>query len=288
MQKILTTVLFILLSMISYSTTVIKVVESESKIDIRQKYYIELLKLSMEKTKYKYGDYKIERVQAGIQGRTAQLLAQGSPLIDVMWTMTSKEREETMLPVRIPLLKGLMGCRISIINKKNKYKFAGIQTVDELKKLTALQGHDWPDTDILIANGFKVEKATNYDGMFKMMDMARADYFPRAINEPFDEVQKRGDLNIMVDDNIMLSYFAPIYFFVNTKRKELRDRIEEGLKIAIADGSFDKTFYNDESNKEMLKKVNFKKLRVFKLENPFLSEETKKIQNKKEYIFQIK
>ncbi len=158
MQKILTTVLFILLSMISYSTTVIKVVKSESKIDIRQKYYIELLKLSMEKTKYKYGDYKIERVQAGIQGRTAQLLAQRSPLIDVMWTMTSKEREETMLPVRIPLLKGLMGCRISIINKKNEYKFAGIQTVDELKKLTALQGHDWPDTDILIANGFKVEK----------------------------------------------------------------------------------------------------------------------------------
>lgn len=51
-----------------------------------------------------------------------------------------------MLPVRIPLLKGLMGCRISIINKKNRKKFAKIKSVEELKKLTALQGHDYFDT----------------------------------------------------------------------------------------------------------------------------------------------
>ena len=205
-----------------------------------------------------------------------------------MWIMTNIDRENKMLPVRIPLLKGLMGCRIFIINKKDKNKFENIKTVEELKKMKALQGHDWPDTDILIANGFNVEKATNYDGMFKMMDYGRADYFPRGINEPFDEIKKRPELNIMVDNHIMLYYFAPFYFFVNTKKVELRNRIEEGLKIAIDDGSFDKVFYRDSSNKEMLEKVNFKNMRIFRLENPFLTKETKTIENKKEYVFQIK
>lgn len=49
-------------------------------MDIRQNYYIELLKLSMEKTKGKYGDYKIERVQANT-GSFAQLLSEGVRLL---------------------------------------------------------------------------------------------------------------------------------------------------------------------------------------------------------------
>jgi hypothetical protein len=277
--------LFVTVSFISYATTVIKVIEPESENDLRQNYYRELLKLSLEKTKDKYGNYKIENVDAGLQGRRSKLLAEGSPLVDIIWTMTNIEREETMLPVRIPLLKGLMGCRIFIINKKDKEKFKNIKTLEELKKLTALQGHDWPDTEILIANGFKVEKASNYEGMFKMMKYGRADYFPRGINEPFDEIKLRPNLNLMVDDNIMLYYFAPFYFFVNVKKKELRDRIEEGLKIAIEDGSFDKLFYNDISNKEMLKKIDFRKRKIYRLENPFLTKETKILQNKKEYLY---
>lgn len=279
-------VIFSLAINISYGATVVKVNKPESENDLRQNYYYGVLKLSLEKTKGKYGDYEIEYVDAGIQGRRAVFLAEGSSVIDVIWTMTSIEREKRMLPVRIPLLKDLMGCRIFIINKKDENKFANIKTVEELKKLKALQGHDWPDTEILLANGFKVEKSANYEGMFMMMDLGRADYFPRGINEPFDELKQRSELNLMVDDNIMLQYFAPFFFFVNIKKPELRDRIEKGLEMAIEDGSFDKLFYSDPSNKEMLEKINFKKMRIFKLENPFLTEETKKLQNKKEYIYQ--
>ncbi len=61
-----------------------------------------------------------------------------------------------------------------------------------------------------------------------------------------------------------------------------------GLNIAIDDGSFDKLFYGDKSNKEMLDKVNFNKMKIFELENPYLTPETKKLQNNKKYIFQIK
>lgn len=281
-------ILFLLLSINIYCTTVVKVIKPESEKDVRQLYYEKMLKLALEKTKSKYGDYKIERVDIGYQGRSANLLAEGSPMLDVIWTMTDRDREKTMLPVRIPLLKGLMGYRLLIINKKNAGKFKNIKNIEELKKLTAVQGHDWPDTDILIANGFKVEKATIYEGMFKMIFLGRVDYFPRGLNEPFDEIKNRPKLNLMVESSIMLKYFAPFFFFVNVKRADLRDRIEEGLNIAIDDGSFDKLFYGDKSNKEMLDKVNFNKMKIFELENPYLTPETQKLQNNKKYIFQIK
>lgn len=284
-NKMVIVVSFVLLfAILSYGETVVKVNIPESKNDLRQNYYYNVLKLSLDKTKDKYGEYKIEYVDAGIQGRRAAFLAEGSPDLDMIWTMTSIEREKSMLPVRIPLLKDLMGYRIFIINKKDKNKFSNIKTVEELKKMRAIQGHDWPDTEILIANGFQVEKSSNYEGMFEMIDLERADYFPRGVNEPFDEIKLRSKLNLAVDDTIMLQYFAPFFFFVNVKKPELRDRVKEGLEKAIVDGSFDKLFYSDPSNKEMLEKIDFKKMRIFKLENPFLTEETKKLQNRKEFI----
>lgn len=281
-------ILFLLLSINLNCTTVIKVIKPESEKDVRQQYYEKILILALEKTKSKYGEYKIERVDIGYQGRRATLLAEGSPVLDLIWTMTNREREKTMLPVRVPLLKGLMGYRLLIINKNNAEKFKNIKNIEELKKLTAVQGHDWPDTEILITNGFKVEKATIYEGMFKMISLKRVDYFPRGLNEPFDEIKNRPKLNLMVESSIMLKYFAPFFFFVNVKRADLRDRIEEGLNIAIDDGSFDELFYSDISNKEMLDKVNFNKMKIFELENPYLTPETKKLQNNKKYIFQIK
>jgi len=79
-----------------------------------------------------------------------------------------------------------------------------------------------------------------------------------------------------------------MFFFVNINNPKLRDRIEEGLYIAIKDGSFDKHFYNHPSVKQALQKVNFKKMKVFKLDNPLLTPETKALIGKKDLILQIK
>ena len=283
---------FLLLFLISFSLngiTTIKISIPEDELYSRNSYYIELLKLAMDKTTKKYGTYTITNINKDIvQSRISNFLGEGNNSIDLMWTMTSAERERLMLPIRIPLLKGLMGCRLLIIEKGNKDVFQKIKKVSDLKKLIAVQGHDWPDTDILLANGFKVEKATNYEGMFKMISIGRGDYFPRAINEPFEELALRPDLNLMVEQNIMLFYFSPMFFFVNVNNPKLRDRIEEGLNIAIKDGSFDKHFYNHPSVKKALEKVDFKKVLVFRLENPLLTPETKALMNRKELVLQIK
>lgn len=86
-------ILFLLFSINLYCTNVVKVIKPESEKDVRQFYYEKILILALEKTKSKYGEYKIERVDIGYQGRSATLLAEGSPMLDLIWTMTNRERK---------------------------------------------------------------------------------------------------------------------------------------------------------------------------------------------------
>lgn len=269
--------LFLFIFYFTFPQTIVKIVLPKSESDVRYSYYLDLLKLSLDKTSSKYGSYKFETEFADVtRQRLATYLADGSPYVDVIWTGTNIEREKNMLPVRIPLLKGLKGYRLLIINKEREKDFDKITNINDLKKLVGIQGVDWPDKDILLASGFKIETNPNYNGMFLMVHNNRVDYFPRAINEPFDELKLRPDLNLTIAKKVMIYYHLPNYFFVNIKKPELRNRVEEGLNIAIKDGSFDKIFYNHPSNKELFQKINFKNMKIFKVENPYLTQKTKK------------
>jgi hypothetical protein len=66
----------------------------------------------------------------------------------------------------------------------------------------------------------------------------------------------------------------PMYFFVSPRNPELGRDIEEGLNRAIADGSFDKTFFGAQAVKDVMERANMKQRRVFYLENPTLHKDT--------------
>jgi hypothetical protein len=91
--------------------------------------------------------------------------------------------EAALLPIRIPIDKGLLGWRIFLVNRAKADQFAAVKTLDGLRPYQAGQGHDWPDTDILRANGLKVQGSANYDGLFKTLQAGRIDYFPRSVVE---------------------------------------------------------------------------------------------------------
>ena len=254
----------------------IKPVSSE---DTRSEYFVSILKLSLEKT-LTSGPYKL--AHAGnkmVQKRAVANLSQGIS-IDILWTMTSKERENILLPIRIPLLKGLLGHRIFIIKKGNEKLFSSINNIQDLKKLSAGQGIGWPDTDILKSNGFKVIESPTYISLFKMLESKRFDYFPRGVNEPWSEVLQHKDKNLVVEKTLLIQYPAPIYFFVKKDNTALASRVEKGLWLAIEDGSFNKLFQSHPSNKDIFEKANISNRKIFKVPNPLLSKETP-IDNKK-------
>ncbi|OEG75399.1 hypothetical protein BEL05_07240 [Shewanella colwelliana] len=250
-------------------------------VDPKQSYYIDLLRLAMEKSRSQYGDYQLEPVTMEMpQVRTIKLVEQQQ--LDVVWTMTSKTREQTLSAIYFPLLKGLMGHRIAIVRAEDKQKFADINSVEQLKRLIVGQGTDWPDSDILQQQGFTLVRGAAKN-LIAMLNKARFDYFLRALHEPWDEVV--GHPELIVDESFMVTYPSPIYFFVNRDNTLLAERIEHGLRAALVDGSFDDLFYHHAITADMLQRANLPNRRVFKLDNPLLSDSSKNLLSERSLWF---
>lgn len=192
--------------------------------------------------------------------------------IDVIFGGATIERESISTPIRIPILKGLNGWRMPLINKDKKAFFSTIESMSEFKKLIPGQFHRWSDTKILESNNIHVAKGSDFEGLFHMLDKGRIDYFPRSILEINGEYQARKHLNIIIDKSLIIHYPTAYYFYVGQNNQELANDILFGLEQAIADGSFDNIFHKYHG--EVINNIRKIKRRVFSLNNPFLSAET--------------
>jgi ABC-type amino acid transport substrate-binding protein len=201
------------------------------------------------------------------QGRALKQLAQGIDL-NVVWSITSKEREQDLLPVRIPIDKGLYGWRIFLVNKQDVPKFSGIKSLNDLKALKAGQGHDWPDTTILRANGLPVEVSPRYDSLFRMLQSNRFDYFPRSVLEIWGEAGKYANTGLVVEPRVLLHYPTAFYFFVSKNNPELATVLERGLNAAIKDGSFERLF--QQTYGSVMQRANLSGRTGLQLNNPLL------------------
>ena len=206
----------------------------------RDPYGVALLKLAFAKARVCHTLVYSE--QSMKQARAVLELERDSGKLDIMITMTSPEREAALLGVPVPLTKGMLGWRIALVRKEKLDQFAEVRSASQLKKFIAGQGHDWPDTAILRASGLPVEVSSTYDGMFKMLEAGRIDYFPRAVQQVFAERERYPSL--AVEPYLVLRYPTDAYFFVNRRNTRLAADVQRGLEAALADGSFDRLFYS--------------------------------------------
>lgn len=264
-------VIFTLVTGASAANLVVRHVQPESDKDQRHQYFIELLELALSKTEASHGSYTTQTCAVRMMQDRALQQVQRKRCIDIVWTMTSLERESKLLAVRIPLLKGLLGQRVLMIRREDLRRFKDIQQLSELGQMRAGQGMGWPDIEILEYNRLPVIEGKTYEGLFGMLERGRFDYFPRGISEIGAELKQHQREGFVAEPRILLSYPAPIYYFVNPENTALAERLEQGLRLAIDDGSFDALF----------KKFNYHKLAdlmenrlVFKLRNPSLHPKT--------------
>lgn len=240
----------------------------ESADDKRFDYPRQLLELALSKTKT---EYRVTR-PANSMTQTRQLIElEAGRTIDVAPLPASADREARLLPIRIPLNKGLLGWRVGLVRKGDTQRVSGIKTLNDLKTVRMAQGQDWPDTQILAGNGLEVIKGSNYQGLFKMLESQRFDYFPRSVMEIWDEQKSHAD-TLEIEPHLALHYFYDSYFFVNKHNTKLAADIAEGLEKAIADGSFDKLF--EEHWGERVRKARLHERTVIELRNPLLTPET--------------
>ena len=195
----------------------------------------------------------------------AELLA-NSGKIHVVGTMTSAEREAQMLPVRIPISKGLIGWRILLVSQDRKDWLREVRSAGELKGIRIALGQDWPDLAVLQAAGLAPDTVPSYGRLFGMLKAHRIDAVPRSVNEIWSEVSRHPGL--AAEAHLALHYPAADYFFVHRDNAALAEEIRRGLELAQADGSFDRlllAYYRG-----MLARAALDKRRVIELPNPGL------------------
>jgi len=204
------------------------------------------------------------------QTRAARELELGN--IDFIWTGTSAEYEQRFRPVRIPVLRGLDGYRICVIDPERQSAFSAVQSLDDLKQLTIGQDPGWSDVRILEAAGLKVVTAP-YDALPDMVERDRYDCFLRGAHEAPNEVAKHPTL--AVENDLLIVYPFTSFFFVNKTDAALADALEAGLKKAYEDGRFMRHFNSHPAIRAIFDEGRIEQRRRFDIPNPFLTDETR-------------
>ena len=125
-----------------------------------------------------------------------------------------------------------------------------------------------------MANEFNLTEGYQAN-LLKMLQRKRFDYFPRGLHEPWLEIEEKNQF--IVEKNIALKYFAPMYFFVSKSNIRLKSRINKGLKKLIQSGRFEQFFINHELIAGVLEKSNLQERKIFELSNPLISTSTQKL-----------
>lgn len=246
--------------------------------DMRDLYKIALLKKTLEISKKKYGPYTLKpSTSAMSEARMDALMTKGDgSYLNIIFKATTQDREKNMTAVKIPILKGLLGYRVFLINKNRQDEFSKIKTLTSLKTLTVGQGLGWRDVEVFKSHGVKVITSPDYEGLFDMVVNNRFDYFSRGITEaPQEYGDRRSRLpELAIEDTILLYYPWPVYYFTmkNQEGEKLAERIEYGLNELIKSGEFDRLF--NRYYKGTFKDLHLKNRKFFTLKNPILPDDT--------------
>jgi hypothetical protein len=241
--------------------------KQDIKQDPNKQYIHELIDLILAHTSK---PYKLNILPYSMpQSRSIYEMTAKKGQVDLLWSMTTDEREQQLIPIRIPIDKGLFGWRISIISSKYKDRFENITKIEDLNLYTAGQVHDWPDVKILRSNQLKVAVSNEYLSLFNMLEKERFDYFPRSIIEIWQELETHKKSDLIVDPYLALHYPTAAYFFITKRKPELAVDFQAGFEKIIQNGKFEQLFLKH--NQVTILKSNLKSRKIIELNNPLLN-----------------
>lgn len=248
--------------------------------EVRQNYTYNLLVAALNATNTTNEQVIVEKVPINA-GYSASTFVVKNGQADVTYFPTNQEIERQLIPIRVPLYKGLMGYRILLIQSKAQAKFDAITSLDELKKLVQGAGSRWRTTKVLEHHQFNYVTAIRTSSLYKMLELGRFDYTTRGVIEIPDtalSIEKHFP-TLKMEDNFLLYTELPVYFFVAKNKPELAKRIEEGMVKIANNGQFDAIF--NAYYQTITGSIELKNRTIFHLENPFLSPKT--IENAKTF-----
>lgn len=241
------------------------------------KYFVGLLEAALEATR-DMGGFELKPSETRLStARLIDAIADDTGAANIMTRGSNLEEEERLMPVRIPLDRGLLGYRIMLVRKADVTRFANVNSVEELRRIPIGQGSRWPDANILRASGMKVVGGYYSPGLLRMLDEGRFDMFARAPWEApasLAEAEKQGLTDIVIEPSLVLVYPYPRIFMVSRKGSgpELAKRLDTGLRRMIANGQFEAMF-NDFFG-PAIENTRLRERRVLRIDNKLISPET--------------
>jgi hypothetical protein len=199
--------------------------------------YRELLELALRETLVSHGPYEVRLIPViANENRLLRAIEQGT--VDLAWMPFDKNISRALHPVKVSLLKELSNYRLFIIRADDQWRFSEVKSLDDLRRLRGGMGTHWPDRRVMEANDLPISLSVSYQNLFKMLAAGRFDYFSRGIHQVAPEAKEFARLGLALESDLMLQYDNPVYFYVHRDNTALAERLEQGLKLAMANGSY--------------------------------------------------
>ncbi len=226
------------------------------------------IQLAIEKAEPKYGKITLSRVEIDTLSQATQALEKNQQ-IDAYVSGTDIPKEESLLPIYIPLERGLLGFRACMIQPKNQPLFSDIQLANQFaeNQLYVGLGSSWPDRNIMIDNGFIIKHANNYESLIAMLANNDVQCFSRSMMEIDDELMAHPKFD--AEKRLAFIYpFADI-LYVRPDATKLHEALNYGLEVAIKDRSYFALF--DQFYADSLQKYEFYFRKILVLRNNNIS-----------------
>jgi hypothetical protein len=92
--------------------------------DYRDHYTLQVLKAALDASSARYGAYELDTSPLGMERDRLMLEMIKGEMVNLSAQITSAEWENKLIPIRIPVDKGLSGYRISLIDSRDQAQFS--------------------------------------------------------------------------------------------------------------------------------------------------------------------
>jgi len=242
----------------------------ESSLDHRYDYDNAALKLALEKTKKKWGDYRLVPSPKMNFSRAISML-KAEELINPMFKHSASNAlcgDLGYAPFPVDL--GIVSYRVFFVSKLVDRKLHTVTSLENLRGFSIGQGYGWLDVGILSNAGFNVIVIPSYESLFTMVARGRFDLLSRGVNEVKGEFEAHQFLpNFVLHRHVGLYYPLPRFFFTNKTSNKAAQRVYEGLVAAYEDGSLMELW--ERKYRPSLDFTGFREITFFHIENPYLN-----------------
>ena len=214
------------------------------EIDARASYAQSVIELALSKTTEEYGEAHFRYSDTPMERKRMELSVEQGDFANVLMVPGSNDFDERYILVPIPIDRGLLGYRVSLIHKESRNRFEGVKTLEALRRNRACLGEHWKITRIFEHNDLPVITDPQFKSLFRLLNHQRCEYFSRGIGEIIVEIDHwtREYPDLAVEPHVVLRTPQAFYLYVSRKHPQVAERLLMGLERAIEDKSFHALF----------------------------------------------